>query len=119
MADRVYLSLWLDEFSAVGMLPVWAKALAEFPVSSLSPGIRELAVYPFHWGETPVLEQSFQEGAGVGEAVALAAEFLHEDYAYGGRLNLPCKHFAFSRDSNTRHYLHHFCVAKGGWKCHG
>lgn len=87
MADRVYLSLWLDEFSAVGMLPAWARALAEFPVSSLSPGIRELAVYPFHWGETPVLEQSFQEGAGVREAVALAAEFLHEDYAYEVELN--------------------------------
>jgi len=87
MADRVYLSLWMDGFSAEGMLPAWAKTLAEFPVSSFSPGIRELAVYPFHWGEAPVLKQSFQEGTGVGDAVALAAEFLHEDYAYEVELN--------------------------------
>ena len=87
MGDRVYLSLWLDEFSTEAMLPAWAMALAEFPVSSLSPGIRELAVYPFQWGEIPVLEQSFQEGSGVGESVALAAEFLHEDYAYEVDLN--------------------------------
>jgi len=87
MADRVYFSLWLDGFSVASMLPAWAKALAEFPVSSLAPGIRQLAVYPFRWGETPVLEQSFQEGAGVGQAVVLAAEFLHQDYAYEVELN--------------------------------
>jgi hypothetical protein len=87
MADRVYLSLWLDSFSVESMLPQWTRALAEFPVSSLAPGIRELSVYPFHWGETPVLEQAFQEGVPVGQAVALAAEFLHEDYAYEVQLN--------------------------------
>src|SRR3970040_749132 len=65
MGDRVYLSLWLDEFSTEAMLPAWAMALAEIPV----------------------LEQSFQEGSGVGESVALAAEFLHEDYAYEVDLN--------------------------------
>jgi hypothetical protein len=87
MADPVYLSLWVDAYSQEAMLPLWAKALAEFPVSSLKPGIRELVVYPFEWGETPVLEQSFDEGAGVSHAVALAAEFLHEDYAYEVELN--------------------------------
>ncbi|MBI3933900.1 MAG: hypothetical protein HY316_04355 [Acidobacteria bacterium] len=87
MADWVYLSLWVEGFSAETMLAAWAKALAEFPLSTLSPGIRELAVYPFEWGEPPVLEQSFQEGARVEEAVPLAAEFLHEDYAYEAELN--------------------------------
>jgi len=56
------------------MLATWAKALAVFPVSTLAPGIRELAVYPFEWGETPVLEQSFQEGAVLEEVVPMAAE---------------------------------------------
>ena len=87
MADRVYLSLWVDGFSADNMLATWAKTLAEFPVSSLAPGIRELAVYPFEWGEAPVLEHSFQEAAAVGEALVLAAEFLHDDYAYQVELN--------------------------------
>jgi len=87
MADLVYLSVWLRDFSAEKMLAAWAKALAEFPASSLAPGIRELTVYPFDWGETPVLEQSFAEGATVEQAVPLAAEFLHEDYAYEAELN--------------------------------
>jgi hypothetical protein len=87
MADRVQLSLWMNNFSPSDMLPAWAKCLAEFPVSSLSPGIRDLAVYPFRWGETPVLKQCFEEGVRVTQAVALAAEFLHEDYAYEVNLN--------------------------------
>ena len=77
----------MEGFSTERMLPAWAISLAEFPVSSFSPGIRELAAYPFHWGETPVLKQSFQQGARVGDAAALAAEFLHEDYAYEVELN--------------------------------
>jgi hypothetical protein len=87
MADRVYLSLWLKGFTPESMLPLWARVLAEFPVSSLAPGIRDLAVYPFHWGEAPVVQQSFHEGAGVGDAIALAAELLHGDYAYEVELN--------------------------------
>ncbi|MBI4480595.1 MAG: hypothetical protein HY651_11280 [Acidobacteria bacterium] len=87
MSDRVYLSLWVNEFSSETMLATWAKALAVFPVSTLAPGIRELAVYPLEWVETPVLEQSFQQGAALAEVVALAAEFLHEDYAYEVELN--------------------------------
>ena len=87
MSDRVYLSLWVNDFSGETMLATWAKALAVFPVSTLAPGIRELAVYPFEWGETPVLEQSFQEGAVLEEVVPMAAEFLHDDFAYEVELN--------------------------------
>jgi hypothetical protein len=87
MADRVYLSLWMDEFSTERMLSLWAVALAEFPVSSILPGIRELTAYPFHWGEAPALKQSFQEGVSVADALALATEFLHDDYAYEVDLN--------------------------------
>ena len=111
MADSVYLSLWVRGFSEQTMLAAWAVALAEFPVSSLAPGIRELSVYPFHWAEAPVLERSFEEGADLGgsqdgpfqpqpaalpaakhaadvaHVVALASEFLHDDYAYEAELN--------------------------------
>ena len=82
MPDLVYLSLWLRGLTEETMLPFWARALEEFPVSSIAPGIRSLAIYPFEWGETPVLEESFREGAEVAHVMALAAEFLHEDYAY-------------------------------------
>lgn len=87
MSDRVCLSLWLKDFTAEKMLPLWEKVLAAFPVSSLAPGLRELSIYPFRWGETPVLQQSFPEGAAASDAVALAAEFLHDDYAYEVELN--------------------------------
>jgi hypothetical protein len=87
MPDLVYLSLWLRAFTEEAMLPCWARVLEEFPRSSLAPGIRSLTVYPFEWGETPVLEESFREGADVEHVLALAAEFLHEDYAYEAQLH--------------------------------
>ena len=87
MADQIYLSLWLRDDSGPNLLAGWARALAAFPVSSLAPGIRELTVYPFQWGETPVLEQSFPEGAEVAHVAALASEILHEDYACEAELN--------------------------------
>src|SRR3990172_8304057 len=87
MNDLVYLSLWLRDFSEQTMLPYWKFALALFPVSSLLPGGRTLAIYPFHWGETPVLEQMFAAGATADQLVALAGEFLHGDYAYEAGTN--------------------------------
>lgn len=86
MPEPLYLSLWLREFTGQEMLRYWASALEQFPQSSLSPGIREVAVYPFEWSEAPVMEQSFPEGATWEHAAALAAEFLHDDYAYEARL---------------------------------
>ena len=102
MPDSVYLSLWLRDFSEPSMLAAWAVALAEFPVSSLAPNIRKVSVYPFNWGEAPVMEQAFDDpgeaeppelpssavhAMEVAQVAAIAAEFLHEDYAYEAELN--------------------------------
>ena len=87
MADLVYLNLWLNNFSESTMLQHWGSALAEFPVSATSPGVRSLAVYPFRWSETPILEQSFQEGADVDHVVGLTGEWLHADCAYQAQMN--------------------------------
>lgn len=87
MADLVYLNLWLNNFSESNMLQHWGSALAEFPVSATSPGVRSLAVYPLLWSETPVLQQSFQEGADVEHVTGLAAEWLHADCAYEAEMN--------------------------------
>ena len=87
MADLVYLSLWLRDFSESNMLQHWRRVIEAFPVSATSPGIRVVTIYPFHWGETPVFERSFGEGIEAGEIVNLAAEFLHEDYAYEVEMN--------------------------------
>jgi len=82
MADLFYLSLWVRDFSPDTMLATWAKVVAEFPASSLKPGVRQLTAYPFHWSDPPVLEESLEEGAAMEQVVPLVAEFLHEDYAY-------------------------------------
>ena len=87
MADLVYLDLWIDNFSESNMLQHWASVLAEFPVSATSPGVRSLAIYPFRRSETPVLQQSFQEGADVEHVAGLAAEWLHADCAYEAEMN--------------------------------
>jgi hypothetical protein len=87
MGERIHLSLWFREFSEETMLRHWAGALEQFPRSSVSPGIRSLAIHPLGWAEAPILEQAFDEGADTGPVVALAAEFLHEDCAYEARLH--------------------------------
>src|SRR5688572_12723548 len=87
MADPVYLGLWVRGFSEQSMLGAWAVALAEFPVSSLAPGIREMTVYPFQWGEAPVLEWSFQDGAEPAEPLA-APEDLQDSVPLARR-DLP------------------------------
>ena len=87
MADLVYLNLWLNNFSESNMLQHWGSALAEFPVSATSPGIRSLAIYPFCWSETPILQQSFQEGADLDHVAGLAGEWLHADCAYEAQMN--------------------------------
>ncbi len=87
MADLVYLNLWLNNFSESNMLQHWGSALAEFPVSATLPGVRSLAIYPIRWSETPVLQQSFLEGADVGHVAGLAAEWLHADCAYEVEMN--------------------------------
>ena len=87
VADLVFLSLWLRDYNESNMLQHWKCVIEAFPVSGNVPGIRSLVIYPFQWAETPVFERSFGEGFDVDEAVRLATEFLHEDYAYEAELH--------------------------------
>ena len=82
MPDLVYLSLWLRDYSAANMLQHWKHVIEAFPASPAAPGIQSLTVHPFHWGETPVFERIFGEDVVADDAVTLATEFLHDDYAY-------------------------------------
>lgn len=86
MADLVYLSIWLRDFSESNMLQHWQRVMEAFPVSASSSGVRSLTIYPFNWSETPVLERSFGEGTSAEDLVSLASEFLHQDYAYEAEL---------------------------------
>jgi hypothetical protein len=82
MADALYLSLWFPSFREVEMMPRMLSVLRLFPYSAAKPGIGAVAVYPLDFGNAPVYSQGFDFRAAPERAVALAGEFLHDDYAY-------------------------------------
>jgi hypothetical protein len=82
MADRLFLNLWFPSFSEAEMCPRLLAVLRQFPFSKQRPGITYLAVHPVGWSESTVLEQRFEPGVEPDAAIAVAAEILHDDYAY-------------------------------------
>jgi len=82
MADPLYLSLWFPSFEAEDMLPNALRVLRQFPFSRERPGVTHLSLHPVSWNEPTILERRFQPGVSPEEAVATAADLLHEDYAY-------------------------------------
>jgi len=82
MADSLYLSLWFPDFDLPDILTRTLSALRQIPFSAAKPGVTYLAIHPVSWGEPTILERRFVPGLAPEEAVALAADLLHEDYAY-------------------------------------
>ena len=82
MSDPVYLSLWFRDFSGPEMLPHAFAVLQQFPFSTQRPGIGCFAVHPVSWSEATVLERRFPAGLDPGQATLIAAELIHDDYAY-------------------------------------
>lgn len=82
MPDPLYLSLWFPDFSGPAMLPYVLSVLQQFPFSAVQPGITYVAVQPVSWNEASVLERRFSPGVGPEEAVTIAADLIHDDYAY-------------------------------------
>jgi hypothetical protein len=82
VADPVYLSLWFRDFSGPEMLPHAFTVLQQFPFSERRPGVAYFAVHPVSWGEATVLERRFPAGIDAGQATLIAAELIHDDYAY-------------------------------------
>jgi hypothetical protein len=82
MSDPLYLSLWFPDFSGPAMLPHILAVLQQFPFSAQRPGITYAAVQPVSWSEATILERRFTPGIGPEEAVTLAADLVHDDYAY-------------------------------------
>jgi len=82
MADPLYLSLWFPSFEVEDMLPHALSVMRQFPFSAQQPGITYLAVHPVSWSEPTILEQRFRPGVTPEEAIVLASDLLHEDYAY-------------------------------------
>ena len=82
MADRLYLSIWFPSFHEQEMLSRLLSVLKLFPFSTQRGGVGYLAVRSVSWEEPIVFEQTFDDRVTPEQALALAAEFLHEDNAY-------------------------------------
>ena len=82
MSDPLYLSLWFPDFAGPAMLPHMFAVLQQFPFSTQRPGITYAAVQPVSWNEASVLERRFSPGITPEEAVVVAADLIHDDYAY-------------------------------------
>jgi hypothetical protein len=82
VADSLYLSLWFPGLELDEMLPRALSIMRQFPFSAQQPGIGYLALHPVSWNEPTIFEQRFRPGVTPEEAVLLASDLLHQDYAY-------------------------------------
>ncbi len=82
MSDPLYLSLWFSDFSGPEMLPHAYSVLQQFPFSAERPGVTYFALHPVSWNEATILERRFPGGIDPGQATLIAAELIHDDYAY-------------------------------------
>lgn len=82
MPDPLYLSLWFSHFETNEILPRTVSVMRQFPFSKQRPGITYVALHPVSWGEPTILEQRFNPGVTPEEAVAVAQDLLHADYAF-------------------------------------
>jgi hypothetical protein len=82
VSDPLYLSLWFSDFSAPEMLPHAFAVLQQFPFSTQRPGVTYFGLHPVSWSEPTLLERRFPGGIDPGQATLIAAELVHDDYAY-------------------------------------
>ncbi len=82
MSDSLYLSLWFDDFSGPRMMAYALSVMRQFSFSAQQPGISYLALHPVSWNEPTILERRFRPGIDPEEAVQIASDLLHDDYAY-------------------------------------
>jgi hypothetical protein len=64
------------------MLPHILSVLQQFPFSESVPGITYVSVQPVSWNEASVLERRFLPGVSPEEGLMIAADLVHDDYAY-------------------------------------
>ena len=82
MTDALFLSLWFPSFELDEMLARALAVMRQFPFSAAQPGVSYVAIHPVSWSEPTIFEQRFRPGVAPEEAVSLASDLLHEDYAY-------------------------------------
>ncbi len=82
MADSLYLSLWFPSFEEPEILPRTVSVLQQFPFSPARLGVTYVALQPVSWNEPTILERRFDPGIPPEEAAGVAADLVHDDYAY-------------------------------------
>jgi hypothetical protein len=82
MADSLFLNLWFATFAAPEILARAGCVLRQFPFSSERPGVTYISLHPVSWNEATVLERRFDPGIAPEDALAIASDLMHEDYAY-------------------------------------
>lgn len=82
MPDPLYLSLWFPDFSGPAMIPHLHAVLQQFRFSEQTPGITYLAVQPVSWNEASVLERRYSPGIPPEQALVVAGDLIHDDYAF-------------------------------------
>jgi hypothetical protein len=82
MPDPLYLSLWFPDFNGPAMLPHILAVLQQFAFSAQRSGVTYVAVQPVSWNEASVLERRFSPGISPEQAMVVAADLIHDDYAY-------------------------------------
>ena len=82
MPDPLYFSIWFSSFEADDMFPHALAVIRQMSLSVQQPRITYLAVHPVSWNEPTILERRFSPGIPVEEAVLIASDLPHEDYAY-------------------------------------
>jgi hypothetical protein len=82
MADQLYLSLWLRDFTEDNMLRHFGKLLDTFPFSKLRPGIAALSIYALEFVEPPLVAQAYTKETSTETVLQAASEFRNADCAY-------------------------------------
>ncbi|MGA2965451.1 MAG: hypothetical protein ABSD64_04510 [Terriglobales bacterium] len=82
MGDSLYLSLWFPSFDESEILPRTIGVLRQFPFSPARHGVTYCSIQPVSWSEPTILERRFHPGVPPEDAAEVAAELLHDDYAY-------------------------------------
>ncbi len=80
MHDPLFLSLWLKNFSPVGLPLYLKKAVSVFPQSRLAPG-GVFRIYPLAFREAPLLEEYYDGDLDPQAAASRIQEHLHTDIA--------------------------------------
>ena len=82
MADQLYLSYWLRDFSEGNMLRRFERLLRTFPFSVAATALTTLRIYAIEFAEPPLFEVSFAGPTSPEEIVATAAQFQNADCAF-------------------------------------